>query len=170
MSYRGNGNGHTGRFTGDGVPGTVASIPLVDVDARGPGTPSIGDLVKEASQQVSTLVRAEVELAKSEITGEVKKGVKGSAFFVVAAVVGLFSLFYLFFFLAELLDVWLPRWSAFLIVFVLMVLVAVAFAFLGYLRVRAIRKPEHTIDSMRELATVLPGNAPTPPALTKRTT
>lgn len=168
MSYRGNGNGHSGRFTGDGVPNTVASIPLVDIDARGPGTPSIGDLVKEASQQMSTLVRAEVELAKSELTSEVKKGVKGSVFFVIAAVVALFSSFFFFAFVAALLDVWLPVWASILIVFLLMVITAVLFALLGYLRVRAIKKPEHTIDSMRELANVLPGSAPAQPALTKR--
>lgn len=168
MSYRGNGNGHSTRFTGDGVPSTVASIPLVDIDARGPGGGSIGDLVKEATAQVSTLVRAEVELAKSEITSEVRKGVKGSVFFVIAAVVALFSLFFFFFFVSALLDVWLPEWAATLIVFVLMILTAAVFALLGYLRVRAIKKPAHTIDSVKELAHVLPGSAPAPAALAKQ--
>ena len=49
----------------NGVPTTVTSIPLVDPNAM-PPNPSIGDLVKEATAQVSTLVRAEVELAKAE--------------------------------------------------------------------------------------------------------
>ena len=48
-------------------------------------------------------MRAEVELAKAEVTAEVRKGVTGSVFFTVAAVIGLFSLFFLFFTLAELL-------------------------------------------------------------------
>jgi hypothetical protein len=47
----------------NGVPTTVTSIPLVAPHAPKPA-PSIGDLVKDATSQVSTLVRAEVELAK----------------------------------------------------------------------------------------------------------
>ena len=43
----------------NGVPATVTSIPLVDPHAP-KVDPSIGDLVKDATAQVSTLVRAEV--------------------------------------------------------------------------------------------------------------
>ncbi|MDF2824126.1 MAG: hypothetical protein K0R68_1534, partial [Mycobacterium sp.] len=60
-----------------GVPATVTSIPLIDPNAV-PADPSIGDLVKDATTQVSTLVRAEVELARAEITRDVKKGLTGS--------------------------------------------------------------------------------------------
>jgi hypothetical protein len=40
------------------------------------------------------LVRAEVELARAEVTAEVKKGLQGSIFFIVALVIVLFSLFF----------------------------------------------------------------------------
>ncbi len=133
----------------NGVPTTVTSIPLVDPNAM-PANPSIGDLVKDATTQVSTLVRAEVELAKAEITRDVKKGLTGSLFFVLALVVLFYSTFFLFFFLAELLDTWLWRWVAFLIVFVLMVLTTAVFALLGYLKVRRIRGPQQTIESVKE--------------------
>lgn len=133
----------------NGVPTTVTSIPLVDPNAM-PANPSIGDLVKDATTQVSTLVRAEVELAKAEITRDVKKGLTGSLFFVLAMVVLFYSTFFLFFFLAELLDTWLWRWVAFLIVFVLMVLTTAVFALLGYLKVRRIRGPQQTIESVKE--------------------
>ena len=106
----------------NGVPSTVTSIPLVDPHA-GPAEPSIGDLVKDATAQVSTLVRAEVELARAEITRDVKKGLTGSVFFILALVVLFYSTFFFFFFLAELLDNWLWRWVAFLIVFAIMVVV-----------------------------------------------
>jgi uncharacterized membrane protein YqjE len=111
----------------NGVPTTVTSIPLVDPNAL-PANPSIGDLVKDATAQVSTLVRAEVELAKAEITRDVKKGLTGSVFFILALVVLFYSTFFLFFFLAELLDTWLWRWVAFLIVFLLMVVTTAVFA------------------------------------------
>src|SRR3954454_23947690 len=113
----------------DGVPTTVTSIPLVDPHAP-KADPSIGDLVKDATAQVSTLVRAEVELAKAEITRDVKKGLTGSIFFILALVVLFYSTFFFFLFVAVLLDIWLQRWAAFLIVFGVMLVTAVGLAFL----------------------------------------
>lgn len=133
---------------------TVSSIPLTD--ANPPGSASIGTLVRDATEQMSTLVRAEVELAKAEVTGEIKKGLQGSVFFLLALTVLLFSSFFFFFFLAELLDLWLARWAAFLIVFALMVLGTIVLALLGYLRVKKLRAPEKTIDSLKQARTVLP--------------
>ena len=156
-----NGGGSRGRHEAD-VPGTVASIPLSDVDVQMPGTSSIGNLVKDATTQVSTLVRAEVELAKAEVTGEVKKGLQGSLFFILALTVLLFSAFFFFFFVAELLDIWLPRWLAFLIVFLLMLVVAAVLGLIGYLRVRKLRAPEKTIDSLKQARTVLPSSSREP--------
>lgn len=150
-----NGGSGRGRHEAD-VPGSVASIPLSDVDVQMPGTSSIGNLVKDATTQVSTLVRAEVELAKAEVTGEVKKGLQGSLFFILALTVLVFSAFFFFFFVAELLDIWLPRWLAFLIVFLLMLIVASVLALIGYLRVRKLRAPEKTIDSLKQAMNVLP--------------
>jgi Putative Actinobacterial Holin-X, holin superfamily III len=143
----------------NGVPTTVTSIPLVDPHAP-KADPSIGDLVKDATAQVSTLVRAEVELAKAEITRDVKKGLTGSVFFILALVVLFYSTFFFFFFLGELLDLWLVKWAAYLIVFGLMVVVTGLFAFLGYLKVRRIRGPQKTIESVREIPEALtPGHA-----------
>jgi len=143
----------------NGVPATATSIPLVDPHAM-PDNPSIGELVRDATTQVSTLVRAEVELAKAEITRDVKKGLTGSVFFIIALVVLLYSTFFMFFFLAELLDTWLWRWAAFLIVFILMLVVTAVFAFLGYRKVRRIRGPQQTIESVKETTAALtPGLA-----------
>lgn len=142
----------------NGVPTTVASIPLVDPHAPKPD-PSIGDLVKDATTQVSTLVRAEVELAKAEITRDVKKGLTGSVFFIAALVVLFYSTFFFFFFAAELLDTWLWRWVAFLIVFGVMVLTTAVLALVGFLKVRRIRGPRQTIESVKETREALtPGH------------
>lgn len=133
----------------NGVPATVTSIPLVDPHAPTPD-PSVGDLVKAATAQMSTLVRAEVELAKAEVTRDVKKGLTGSVYFILALVVLFYSTFFFFFFLATLLDTWLVNWAAYLIVFGLMLLTTGLFAFLGYLKVRRIRGPQKTIESVKE--------------------
>lgn len=136
--------------------GAVPYLPLSEDTAQnGSADASIGTLVKDATQHLSTLVRAEVELAKSEVVGEVKKGVKGSIFFVVALVIALYSSFFLFFFLGELLSEWLKRWAAFGIVFLMMLVVAGLFGFLGYRKVRKIRAPERTISSLKDTAAAL---------------
>lgn len=142
--------------SGTEVPPVLPSIPLSKEPVVPAGDQSIGGLVREATAQVSTLVRAEVELARAEVTAEVRKGLQGSIFFVVALVVALFSLFFLFFALGETLSALLDsRTAGFWIVFGVMILVAGVFGLLGYLRVRKIRKPERTISSLKESAQVL---------------
>lgn len=142
----------------NGVPGTLTTIPLADPHAK-PAEPSIGELIKDATAQVSTLVRAEVELARAEITRDVKKGLTGSVFFVAALLVLFYSTFFFFFFVAELLDNWLWRWVAFLIVFGVMVVAGALLALLGFLKVRRIRGPRQTIESVKETRSALtPGH------------
>jgi uncharacterized membrane protein YqjE len=142
----------------NGVPSTLTSIPLTDPHAKA-AEASIGDLIKDATTQVSALVRAEVELARSEITRDVKKGLTGSVFFIAALVVLFYSTFFFFFFVAELLNTWLWRWAAFLIVFGVMVVVGAVLALLGFLKVRRIRGPRQTIESVKETRSALtPGH------------
>lgn len=139
--------------------GNVNSIPLNDAGSTQVGKASIGQLVSNASTQVSDLVRNEVELAKTEIMGEVKKGAIGGGLFTVAGVVALYSSFFFFFFLAELLDVWLPRWSAFLIVFALMLVIAGIAAMIGLKKFKSIKSPDATIDSVKDMKGLVPGQA-----------
>ncbi|NYI88969.1 positive regulator of sigma E activity [Amycolatopsis endophytica] len=135
--------------------GAVPYIPLSDEAGSASDGQSVGSLVGQATQHLSTLVRAEVELAKSEVTGEVKKGLKGSVFFIAAGVIGLYSSFFFFFFLGELLSEWLKRWAAFGIVFLLMLVVAGLLGLLGYRKVKKIRAPERTITSVKDTAAAL---------------
>ncbi len=134
----------------------VTGIPLNDVDTYAKGEASIGQLVSSASEQVSTLVRSEVELAKAEIIGEVKKGGVAGGLFAGAGVIALYSTFFLFFGLGWLLALWLPTWAAFLIIFAVMLVVAGVLALIGVKKVKSIRKPEKTINSVQELKGVVP--------------
>jgi uncharacterized membrane protein YqjE len=148
----------------NGVPSTLTTIPLADPHAKA-ADPSIGELIKDATAQVSTLVRAEVELARAEITRDVKKGLTGSVYFIAALVVLFYSTFFFFFFVAELLDTWLWRWVAFLIVFAIMVVVGAVLGLFGFLKVRRIRGPRQTIESVKETRTALtPGHEKPAPA------
>src|ERR1700754_4703287 len=141
--------------SGAEVPPVLPSIPLSREPVKPVGEQSIGELVRDATAQISTLVRAEVELARAEVTGEVKKGLQGSVFFMVALTILLFSLFFAFFALGEFFSLWLNRAIAFAIVFGIMLVFAAVFGLFGYMRVRRIRKPERTISSLKESAQVL---------------
>lgn len=137
----------------------VNSIPLNDVDSSTGSENSIGDLVSHATAQTSSLIRSEIELAKTEITGEIKKGAIGGGFFAVAGVIGLYSSFFFFFFAAELLAIWLDRWAAFLIVFLVMLVLAAVFALIGWNRFKKIKAPKATMESVGELKHLKPGQA-----------
>jgi len=137
------------------VPGsTGAQIPLVTEPAIDRNA-SMGALVKDVTTHMSTLVRSEIELAKLEITETVKTGATGGAFFAVAGVIGAFSLFFFWFMVAWILDIWLPTWAAFTIVFFVIVLIAALFAFIGWRKVKKIKKPEKTIASLEQTAAAL---------------
>ncbi|MGH4009517.1 MAG: phage holin family protein [Pseudonocardiaceae bacterium] len=144
-----------GRHARPDLPSGVRSLPLSPDSPRHHADASLGELVREAATHFSTLFRAEVELAKAEVTAEVRKGVKGSIFFIVALAILIFSLFFLFIAVAQVLAVWLPQWAAFSIVFCLMLAVAAIFGLLGWRRVRSIRKPERTISTVRDTGAVL---------------
>ncbi|MBA8827374.1 putative membrane protein YqjE [Saccharopolyspora lacisalsi] len=153
-SGQNNTNGHrAGSSAHEGAQSTVTSLPLSEEGTGAGGEQSIGSLAREATTHLSTLVRSEIELAKGEIAGEVRKGLKGSVYFVLALTVLAFSTFFLFFTLAEgLAQLGLWRWAAFGIVFLVMLLAAGLFGLLGYRRVRKIRAPKRTMDTLKDTA------------------
>lgn len=137
---------------------TGPSIPLTDLAASsGAGSEaSVGDLVREATVHLSTLVRSEVALAKAEIVQDGKKAAVSSAFIITALIILLYSSFFFFFFLGWLLMEWLPGWAAFGIVFLLMLGSAAGIGVAGYLVVRKISPPEKTIQSVKDLKSLIP--------------
>jgi membrane protein implicated in regulation of membrane protease activity len=118
--------------------------------------PSVGSLVQSAVSDVSTLIRGEVELAKSEIGKSAKKAGIGAGAFGAAGVVLAFSGFFFGIALAEFLT-WLglPRWVSYLIVWFLLVLLAALAALVGRRFIKKIEKPERTIESLKDLPEVL---------------
>ncbi len=133
-----------------GKPTGSTPVPAATA-ATAPEQPSVGELVRDASTHVSTLVRGEIELAKTEVTGAVKKGALGAAFFVVAGVVLLFSLIFLLISLAEgLVQLGFYRWLAYLTVWLLLVVIAAVAGLLGLRAVKKVRKPERTIETIKD--------------------
>ena len=126
-----------------------------------PGEPSVGSLVQSAMADFSTLVRGEIELAKSEIGKSAKKAGIGAGAFGAAGVVLAFSAFFFFIALAEFLT-WLglQRWISYLIVWFLLVLLAGLAALVGRRFIKKIEKPERTIETLHDLPEVLHREAP----------
>jgi uncharacterized membrane protein YqjE len=133
-----------------------ASTGRPSVPAVPAAEPSFGTLVQSAMADVSTLIRSEVELAKSELAKSAKKGGIGAGAFGAAGVVLAFSAFFFFIALAEFLT-WLglERWISYLIVWFVLVLVAALAAFFGMRQIKKIEKPERTIESLKDLPEVL---------------
>lgn len=142
-----------------GLP-PVTSIPLTeDRLADDVRNQSIGSLVKDATAHLSTLLRAEIELARIEIAREVKKGLTGSVLGLVALTLVLLSLPFALTAAALGIDKafgsWAQLWFGFLVIFVLMLLGAGLLGFMGYKRFRRIRAPQQTIDTVKDTATAL---------------
>ena len=127
----------------------------------GTGEPTIGTLVQSAMADVSTLIRAEVELAKAEVGKSAKKAGIGAGAFGAAGVVLAYSGFFFGIALAEFIT-WLglERWISYLIVWFLLVLLAGLAALIGRRFIKKIEKPERTIETLHDLPDVLHREAP----------
>lgn len=123
--------------------------------------PTVGTLVQSAMADFSTLVRAEIELAKAEVGKSAKKAGIGAGAFGAAGVVLAFSAFFFFIALAEFLT-WLglTRWISYLIVWALLVVVAVIAALVGRRFIKKVEKPERTLETLRDLPEVARREAP----------
>jgi membrane protein implicated in regulation of membrane protease activity len=140
------------------VSSASSTTPAVRV--AGTDEPSVGSLVQSAMADVSTLIRGEVELAKAEISTSAKKAGISVGLFAAAGVLLAFAGIYFFITVAELLDLWMPRWVAFLVVTVFLVLIAVVAALIGRRMLKKIEKPERTLETLHDLPEVLHREAP----------
>jgi hypothetical protein len=142
---------------GAGLP-RVPSIPLSD-EANVAGEQSIGGLVKDATTHISTLIRGEFELAKGEVVGEVKKGLTGSALFIVAFVLVLLALPFILVTIAlginDTFDFEDHPWFGFLMIVVGAVIVAVLCFIFGWRKFKRIRAPKKTIESAKDTMAAL---------------
>ena len=117
--------------------------------------PSLGELVSSVTTNVSSLVRLEIELAKSEVQQQVKQGAVGGGLAVVALFLVLLSTVLLSIAAALGLAVVLPAWAAFLIVAGVYLLVAVILLLLGVRRFKRIKGPQRAAAALAETKTAL---------------
>ena len=95
------------------------------------GKKSVGQLVKEISEDFSTLIRKEIDLAKQELGSSVAAKAKGMASIVLAATFGFFALIFMLLALRDGLSTFLWTWVADLVTALILILIgagAVLFA------------------------------------------
>jgi uncharacterized membrane protein YqjE len=112
----------------------------------------IGDLLKQLSQETTTLVRQELELAKAEMAEKGKQAGKGAGMFGGAGVVGFLALGALTAALILGLDGFMKAWLAALIVGLVYAAIAGVLALTGKKEVQQATPPvpEQTVDSVKE--------------------
>jgi F0F1-type ATP synthase assembly protein I len=110
------------------------------------------ELLRELSQQMATLVRQEIDLAKAEITEKGKTAGLGAGMFGAAGVMGLATLGAFTGFLILVLSVALSPWLSALIVTVLYAIIAGVLALQGRRKVKQATPPvpEQTVESVKE--------------------
>jgi uncharacterized membrane protein YqjE len=92
---------------------------------------STADLVKLASEQISTLVRDELKLAQAELTEKGKHAGKGIGMFGAGGVLALYGVAGLLTTIVLVLAEFMPAWVASLIVTVVILIVAGILALVG---------------------------------------
>jgi uncharacterized membrane protein YqjE len=112
----------------------------------------VGELVKELSVQVSTLVQQEVELAKAELSEKGKKAGVSAGMFGGAGIAAVLTLGTLTAFLILVLHLATPAWGAALIVTALLGGVAGGLVLKGRTKLQEMGKPvpEQTIETVKE--------------------
>ena len=118
--------------------------------------PTIGKLVGDVSKDVSSLIRSEIALAKTELKFSAKAGGVGLALFAAAVfllvlAVIMLSVAFAYFINFTGLDL---AWC-FLIVFGVYALIAAVLGLIGYRNVRKVRGPEASIEQLKETKAVL---------------
>jgi uncharacterized membrane protein YqjE len=138
-------------YATSGGMGAHAAGDLPVDDARDARERPIGELVKDLSQQTSTLVRKEIELAQAELQQRGKIAGKGVGMLGGAAVAGLLALGALTAALIALLDKAMATWVAALIVMALWAVVALVLAKSGQKALKSATPPApQTVETVKE--------------------
>lgn len=112
---------------------------------------SLGELFGQLTSDTGELIRKEVQLARVELKEEAQRAGKAGGMLAGAGVVALLAAIALTFALAWLLDEWMPRALAFLIVGVLWLIVAAALYGRGRAEMKNVKPvPEQTVTTLKE--------------------
>jgi uncharacterized membrane protein YqjE len=117
-------------------------------DGRSPK--SAGQLMKEITEDLSTLVRKEIELAKQELGDAITTKVTGAVVIGIAGVLGFFALIYLTLALRDGLTELVWQWAADLITAGVLILIGVIGALIAKRKLAAPISTELTKQTIKE--------------------
>ncbi len=112
---------------------------------------SVGELFKGLAVDTSVLVRKEVELVTTEMTGKARVAAKDGALLAGGAIAAYFATFLLLGALVLALGTVMPLWASALLVGVVLVAIAGALAAVGLTKLKRVDpKPRETIRTLKE--------------------
>lgn len=125
---------------------------------------TLGQLVASASQDLGTILRGEIALAKSEVSSQFKKAGLGGVLLAAAGVLAFYSVYFVFITIAEgITAAGLPKWLSYLIVTVFFILIAGLLAFIGIRRLKTVKpKPQRAISQAQQTVAALKSAATNP--------
>ena len=116
---------------------------------------TLGQLVSDASRDVSELVRYEIALAKAEVQRDIKRGLTAGGLFGAAALLAVYATVALMISAGLGLAEVVPAWLAFLIVALALLLIGGVLVLVGRSQIGGIKPPERTIRSTKETIAVM---------------
>lgn len=120
---------------------------------------TMGRLVAEASRDISALLQAEIQLAKSELSFSVKSGGIGVAMFLAAGFFAMLMTILASVGLALLIAKWVGAMWGFFIVAGALLLLTVLVVVVGIVLIKKVRIPKATISTAKEIpAAFKPGD------------
>jgi hypothetical protein len=120
---------------------------------------TLGQLVAQVTEDVSVIVRKEIQLAKTEISTQLGIAGRGATLLVGAGVLSLYGLGLLFIALSLVVAIWLPAWAGFLIIAAVLFLIAGILALVARRALRQVNpRPERAIASAQETLAAVRGS------------
>jgi uncharacterized membrane protein YqjE len=109
-----------------------------------------GQLVKEVTEDISTLIRKEIDLAKAELGSAIAAKAKGAAIIAIAGVLGLFALIFLLLAIRDGFDTFLWTWLSDLITAAILLVIGSIAALLAKKRLTTPINPELTKKTIKD--------------------
>ena len=126
------------------------SPPRESYSPDGHSGKSAGQLMKEVTEDISTLIRKEIELAKQEIGESLSTKVKGGIIIAIVGVLGFFALIFLLLAIRDGFDTFLWTWVADIVTAVLLLAIGAAGAMVAKKKLTAPLKTELTKQTIKE--------------------